>query len=57
LKITEIRDQLNAVDQKIEEENMAIIKLKSLPPSYENFVETSTITSGFVDLTFEHALE
>lgn len=50
-RIKEIRDQLEAIDRKMEED-MVVITLKSLPKSYEHFVETLNITSTDVDLKF-----
>ena len=38
-KIKDIRDQLEAIDQTLEEEDMVVITLKSLPTSYEHFIE------------------
>jgi hypothetical protein len=41
LKITATRDQLKAIDIKVEEDYMVIIMIKSQQPAYENFVENS----------------
>ena len=51
-KIKDIRDQLEAIGRKMEEEDMVVITLKSLPSSYEHFIETLNITSTNVDLKF-----
>ena len=53
MKIKNIRDQLEAIGCKIEEEDMVVITLKSLPRSYEHFIETLNITSTNVDLKFD----
>lgn len=53
MKIKEIRDQLEAIGRKREEEDMVVITLKSLPRSYEHFIETLNITSTNVDLKFD----
>jgi len=50
-KIKDISDQLTAIGRKMEED-MVVITLKSLPPSYEHFIETLNITSSNVSLTF-----
>ena len=49
-KIKDIRDQLEAIGRTMEEEDMVVITLKSLPKSYEHFIETLNITN--VDLKF-----
>lgn len=51
-KIKDIRDQLKVFGQKMEEEDMIVITLKSLPKSYEKFIETLNIISMNVDLKF-----
>lgn len=51
-KIKDIHDQLEAIGRKMEEEDMVVITLKSLPNSYEHFIETLNITSTNVDLKF-----
>jgi len=51
-KIKDIRDQREAIGQTMEEEDMVVITLKSLPKSYEHFIETLNITSTNVDLKF-----
>lgn len=51
LKIKNIRDQLKVIDRQMEEEDLVIITLNSLP-SFENFIETSNITSND-ELTFD----
>ena len=50
--IQEIRDQLLAIGRKMEEEDIVVITLRSLPKSYEHFIETLNITSTGVDLKF-----
>lgn len=42
-KIKEIHDQLEAVGRKMEEEDMVVITLKSLPRSYEHLLRCSTL--------------
>jgi hypothetical protein len=37
----------------MEEEDMVVIALESLPDAYENFIETMNITTMNVDLKFE----
>ena len=44
--------QLLAIDRKTEEEDVVVITLRSLPKSYEHFIETLNITSSSVDLQF-----
>jgi hypothetical protein len=39
LKIKDIRDQLKAIDRKMEEEDLVIITLKSLASSFENLLK------------------
>lgn len=51
-RIQEIRDQLLAIGRKMEEEDIVVITLKSLPKSYEHFFETLNISSMGVDLMF-----
>ena len=51
-RIQEIRDQLLAIGRKMEEEDIVVITLRSLPKSYEHFIETLNITSTGVDLKF-----
>lgn len=51
-RIQEIRDQLLAIGCKMEEEDIVVITLKSLPKSYVHFIETVNITSTGVDLKF-----
>lgn len=51
-RIQEIRDQLLAISRKMEEEDIVVITLWSLPKSYEHFIETLNITSSGVDLKF-----
>eukprot|EP00253_Pinus_taeda_P022033 PITA_22033 len=51
-KIKDIQDQLEAIGRTMEEEDMVVITLKSLPKSYEHFIETLKITSTNVDLKF-----
>jgi hypothetical protein len=43
LKINDLREQLNAIGWKMEEENMVVITLKSLLASFECFIETLKI--------------
>lgn len=50
--IQEIRDQLLAIGRKMEEEDIVVITLRSLPKSYEHFIKTLNITSSSVDLKF-----
>ena len=52
LKIKDIRDQLETIGRTMEEEDMVVITLKSLPPSYEHFIETINIIATNVDLKF-----
>ena len=52
LKIKDIREQLEAIGWKMEEEDMVVITLKSLPQAYEHFIETPNITATNVDLKF-----
>ena len=54
LKIKDIKDQLEANGRTMEEEDMVVITLKSLPPSYEHFIETINITATNVDLKFSN---
>eukprot|EP00253_Pinus_taeda_P009126 PITA_09126 len=51
-KIKDIRDQLEAIGRTMEEEDIVVITLKSLPQSYEHFIETLNITATSVDLKF-----
>ena len=51
-RIQEICDQLLAIGCKMEEEDIVVTTLKSLPKSYEHFIETLNITSAGVDLKF-----
>eukprot|EP00253_Pinus_taeda_P007025 PITA_07025 len=51
-KIKDIRDQLEAIGRTMEEEDLVVITLKSLPQSYEHFIETLNITTTNVDLKF-----
>eukprot|EP00253_Pinus_taeda_P005669 PITA_05669 len=51
-KIKDIRDQLEAIGRTMEEEDLVVITLKSLPQSYEHFIETLNITATNVDLKF-----
>eukprot|EP00253_Pinus_taeda_P032099 PITA_32099 len=51
-KIKDIRDQLEAIGRTMEEEDLVVITLKSLPPSYEHFIETLNITATNIDLKF-----
>ena len=51
LKIKDIREQLEAIGRKMEEEDMVVIMLKSLP-AYEHFIETLNIIATNVDLKF-----
>jgi hypothetical protein len=52
LKIKDIQEQLKAIDQKMEEEDMVVTTLKILPHVYEHFIETLNIISMDVDLNF-----
>ena len=52
LKIKDIREQLEAIGWKMEEEDMVVITLKSLPRAYEHFIETLNITATNIDLKF-----
>ena len=52
LKIKDIKDHLEAIGHAIEEEDMVVITLKSLPSSYEHFIETLNITATNVDIKF-----
>ena len=52
LKIKDIEDQLEAIGHAIKEEDMVVITLKSLPSSYEHFIETLNITAANFDLKF-----
>lgn len=51
-RIQEIRDALLAIGRKMEEEDIVVITLKSLPKSYEHFIETLNVTSTGVDLKY-----
>eukprot|EP00253_Pinus_taeda_P013936 PITA_13936 len=51
-RIKDIRHQLEAIGRTMEEEDMVVITLKSLPKSYEHFIETLNITTTNVDLKF-----
>ena len=51
LKIKDITYQLNAIDRKVEVEDLITITLKDLPPSFEKFIEMLNITSND-ELTF-----
>eukprot|EP00253_Pinus_taeda_P027273 PITA_27273 len=51
-KIKDIRDQLKAIGRTMEEEDLVVITPKSLPQSYEHFIETLNITATNVDLKF-----
>jgi hypothetical protein len=53
LRVKDIREQLKSIERTIEEEDMVVITLKSLPSSYGNFIETSNISNTNKDLTFE----
>lgn len=52
-KIKDICDQLEAIGCKMEEEDMVVIMLKSLPQSYQNFIKTVNSMSANVDLKFD----
>jgi hypothetical protein len=52
LKIKDIREQLEAIGQKMEKEDMVVITLNNLPRSYEHFIETLNIIATDVDLNF-----
>ena len=52
LKIKDIKDHLEAIGHAIEEEDMVVITLKSLPSSYEHFIETLNIIATNFDLGF-----
>jgi hypothetical protein len=52
LNIKDIREQLEAICQKMAEEDMVVITLNSLPGSYEHFIETLNITTTDIDLKF-----
>jgi hypothetical protein len=52
LKIKGIREQLEAISQKMEEEDMVVITLNILPGSYKHFIETLNITATDIDLKF-----
>ena len=51
-RIQEICDQLLAIGRKMEKEDIVVITLRSLPKSYEHFIETLNIMSFGVDLKF-----
>eukprot|EP00253_Pinus_taeda_P036695 PITA_36695 len=51
-KIKDIRDQLEAIGPTMKEEDLVVITLKSLPQSYEHFIETLNNTATNVDLKF-----
>ena len=51
-RIQGIRDQLLAIGRKMEEANIVFVTLKSLPKSYEHFIEILNIISTGVDLNF-----
>ena len=51
-KIQDIHDQLLAIGRKMEEEDIVVITLESLPKSYKHFIETLNNTSSGVDLKF-----
>lgn len=53
MKIKDIRDQLEAIGHKMEDEDMVLIMLKILPRSYDHFIEPLNITSTNVDLKFD----
>ena len=44
---------MKTIDRAMEEEDMVVMTLKTLPFSYANFIETLNITSIDKDLTFE----
>ena len=52
LNIKDIRDQLEAIGCTMEEEDMVVITLKSLPPSYEHFIEMLNIIPTNPELKF-----
>jgi hypothetical protein len=51
LKIKDIRDQLKAIDRKVEKEDLVIITIKT-PLSSENCIEMLKITSNY-ELMFD----
>ena len=51
-RIQEICDRLLAINRKMEEEDIVVIILWSLPKSYKHFIKTLNITSSGVDLKF-----
>lgn len=53
MKIKDIHNQLKAIGCKIEEEDMVVITLKSLPRFYEHFIETLNISSTNHDIKFD----
>ena len=52
LKLKDIKDQLLAIGKEVEEEDMVVVVLNNLPPSFEHFVETINMTAD-EDLTFD----
>ena len=53
VKIKDIREQLNAFGGNMEEEDMVVITLKSLPVAIEHFIVTLSITTSDIDLKFD----
>jgi hypothetical protein len=51
-KIKDIKAQLSTTGWKMEEEDMVVIKLKSLPCVYKHFIETLNMTTMNVDQKF-----
>ena len=52
-KIKDIREQFDAIEWKMKEEDIMVITLKILPRAFEHFIETLNITTTNVDLKFE----
>jgi hypothetical protein len=53
LKIKDIREQLMGIGREVDEEDMVVFTLKSLPYAYEHFIKALNITSRNVDLNFD----
>ncbi len=43
---------MEVIGRKMEEQNMVVVTLKSIPRAYEHFIETLNITATDVDLKF-----
>lgn len=53
VKIKNIREHLNAIGRKMEEEDMVVIIFKSLLVAFEHFIETFSITATDKSLKFD----